>query len=122
MQSFYEVSSRPMAYRGKLTKSEVLYFSFSITVIFLGDLLFLFPFSSNLFALATAYLIMFQPPSQLLLERCLVFYQSTEVNVCDDMLELWFTQDAEHYLSSMCLFYGSCVMFTISALFLLFTL
>lgn len=40
-------------------------------------------------------MITFQLPRQSSLERCLVFYQSTEkVNVYDDMLELWFTQDA----------------------------
>ena len=40
-----------------------------------------------------------------------------KVNVYDDMLELWFTQDAEYYLSFMCLFYGSCVTSTISSFF-----
>lgn len=91
-----------MVYRGKLTKFQVSYYSFSMIIPFWETFSLSLSLSfllKSFLTLATVYMITFQLPRQLSLERCLVFYQSTEkINVYDDMLELWFTQDAEHYL------------------------
>ena len=74
------------------------FYSFSMIIPFWATSSLPLSFSLKFFLmLATVHMITFQ--LLLSLERCLVFYQSTEkINVYDDMLELWFTQDAEHYL------------------------